>query len=269
MKRFDIITILPEIVEPYIGASILGRAQKRRLVKFAVHDLRRWATDKHRTVDDKPYGGGPGMILKVEPIYRAVRALNAKRSTLNAPVSKRSILNARTRVILFSASGKQFTQRVAEQYAKKYDRIILICGRYEGVDARVAKYIADEEVSVGPYVLTGGELPALTVVDAVTRLVPGAIRPESLVEESFGFPKGRSPQATPQFGSPPAMLSHSFGRGRVGEYPQYTRPEAFHPNSKNKKRAWRVPKILLSGNHKKIVAWREAKLKRSYCALAH
>lgn len=254
MKRFDIITIFPDIIEPYIRASILGRAQKKRLVKITAHNLRRWAKDKHRTVDDRPFGGGAGMVMKVEPIYRAVKALTARSSKLKS--SRR-----RTRVLLMSAGGKQFTQRMAEQYAKKYDQIIFICGRYEGVDARVAQYIADEEVSVGPYVLTGGELPALTIVDAVTRLVPGAIKAESLVEESFSF--GSPPSSRLRRGAQPADKIAAGDFGRVGEYPQYTRPEVFRRGTK-KGKAWKVPKILLTGDHKKIAEWRRGHLRKSF-----
>ena len=254
MLKFDIITLFPETVTPYLGASILGRAQKKRLVKISAHNLRRWTKDKHRTVDDRPFGGGAGMVMKVEPIFRTVKAL--QKSKIQNPKTK-SIPKSKTRVVLMSASGKQFTERMAEQYAKKYDHIILICGRYEGVDARVAQYIADEEVSVGPYVLTGGELPALTIVDAVTRLIPGVIQKESLAEESFSFkeaPRRYAPRGA-------QSRSRGFAAGVIGEYPQYTRPEVFYPNPKNMRKGWRVPKILLTGDHKKIAAWRGAKLK--------
>src|SRR3989344_3061875 len=240
MIRFDILTIFPEVVEPYLSTSILKRAQEKRLVKFSIHNLRRWTADSHRTVDDKPYGGGPGMIMKVEPIFKAVSALkNSKVRRSNAKSNPKS----KTRVILLSASGKPLTQRVAEQCARRYQRIVLICGRYEGVDHRVAQYVADEELSIGPYVLTGGEVPAMAFVDAVTRLVPGVIRKESLEEESFSL--GWRPEPGPA------------SAGTVqGEYPQYTRPEVFYPNLKKKGTAWRVPKILLSGDHRRIVAWR-------------
>ena len=239
MHRFDIVTLFPEIVAPYLSASILKRAQEKKLAKMTAHDLRKWTRDKHRTVDDAPYGGGPGMILKLEPIFRAVTALK-KDTRYKIQDTKRS----RTRILLTSAAGRPFTQRRAKYYANRYDHLIIICGRYEGVDHRVAQYVADEEVSVGPYVLTGGELPALVIVDAVTRLIPGVIKPESLEEESFSF-KSSAVSRQPLVGDV-----------RQGEHPQYTRPEMFYPDVKNKRKVWKVPKVLLSGNHKEIELWR-------------
>jgi tRNA (guanine37-N1)-methyltransferase len=191
----------------YINESILKRAQKRGLVKFKIVNIRDFATDKHRTVDDKPYGGGPGMIMKIEPIYKALKLIKKGR---------------KSKIILLSAKGKTFGQKMAEKFSK-CDHLIFICGRYEGVDERVAKYLADEEISIGNYVLTGGELPAMVIADTVTRLVPGVIKPESLKEETFK-------------------------KVDLKEYPQYTRPEKFF--------GWKVPKTLLSGNHKKIEEWR-------------
>jgi len=218
MIRFDIITIFPEIFDSYFKESILKRAQKKKLIKIKVHNLRNFTKDRHKTVDDRPYGGGAGMIFKVDIIYRAVKKILKK--------------NKKTRIILFSAKGKKFNQAKAEKL-KKYEQIILICGRYEGVDERVAKYIADEELSIGDYVLTGGEIPAMIVIDAVSRLIPGVIKQESLKEESFS---------------------------EIGlEYPQYTRPEIFDSGKNKIKR--RVPKVLLSGNHKKIQEWRKQKSK--------
>src|SRR3989344_1510614 len=158
--RFDIITIFPKIFSSYFNESLLKRAQKNKLVKIAVHDLRRFAVGKHKKVDDSPYGGGPGMALKIEPIYKVVRKLQ----TTN--------YKQKTRVILFSTRGKKFDAKIAKRLAK-YNQLILICGRYEGVDERVAKYIADEEISMGDYVLSGGELPAMVLVDAVSRFIPG------------------------------------------------------------------------------------------------
>ena len=226
MNQFDIITIFPEIFDSYFKESILKRAQKRGLIKIKVHNLREFAKDKHKTVDDKPYGGGAGMIFKVDIIFRAVKKILKK--------------NKKTRIILFSAKGKKFDQAKAEKL-KKYEQIILICGRYEGVDERVAKYIAHEELSIGDYVLTGGEIPAMVVIDAVSRLIPGVIKKESLKEESFGFKIQNS-----------KFKIHE-------EYPQYTRPEVFDAG-KNKTK-WRAPKVLLSGNHKKIQEWRKQKSK--------
>jgi len=219
MIQFDIITIFPEIFDSYFKESIIKRAQKRRLIKIKIHNLRDFADDAHKTVDDKPYGGGPGMILKVDIIFKAVKSIIQK---------NRRIKDNQRKVILLSAKGKRFEQKTAGQLSK-LKQIIFICGRYEGVDERVAKYIADQEISIGDYVLTGGELPAMVITDVVARLVPGVIKKESLKEESF-----------------------SFGSK---EYPQYTRPEIFK-QGKNK-RSWKVPKILLSGHHKKINEWQE------------
>jgi tRNA (guanine37-N1)-methyltransferase len=227
--RFDIITIFPKIFDSYFSESILKRAQKKGLIKIGMHDLRRWTIDKHKTVDDSPYGGGPGMIFKIEPIYKAVQFLSSKFKVQSSKLQSKS---KKLRVILFSAKGKLFTQEDARRLAK-YDRLILICGRYEGVDERVAEYIADEEISVGNFVLTGGEIPAMIVVDTVSRQIPGVLgKKESLEEESHS-----------------KVISD---KGKVisnVEYPQYTRPENF--------RGWKVPKVLLSGNHKKIKDWRD------------
>lgn len=208
--KFDIISIFPEVLDPYFETSILKRAQEKGIASFTSHNLRNYTKDVHKSVDDAPYGGGAGMVMKVAPVYDAVEAIKQE--------------DARTRIILFSAKGRQFTQEDAQRFTQ-YDQIIGICGRYEGVDDRVAEYIADEEISVGPYVLTGGEIPALIVCDAVTRLLPGALgNPESLEEESYG----QKYQQT---------------------YPQYTRPENFHN--------WTVPEILLGGNHAEIKQWRK------------
>jgi len=214
--RFDILTIFPEIFDRYFNISILKKAQKQGLIKIHIHNLRKWALDRHQTTDDCPYGGGMGMIFKVEPIFKAIKDLKKKKIK-------------KCRIILFSAKGKKLTQKKVKQLSG-YDQIILICPRYEGVDERVAKYIADEEISIGEYILTGGELPAMVLVDAVSRFVPGVIKKESLSEESF-----------------------SVDFEGKGEYPQYTRPEIFS--------GWRVPNILLSGNHKKIKEWRHKHLK--------
>jgi len=226
--RFDIITIFPNIFKSYFSESIIKRAQKKGLVKINIHNLRDYTSGKHKVVDDSPYGGGPGMILKIEPIYKAI-------SKLKSPSPRLARLGReKLKVILFSAKGKKFDQKMAKRFSK-LDRLIMICGRYEGVDERVAQYIADEEVSVGDYVLTGGEIPAMLVVDAVTRLIPGVIAKESLKEESFSF------------------LKEKLLKEEKYEYPQYTRPESIIINKKKRM----VPKILLSGNHKKIEEWRK------------
>ncbi|MFH1822150.1 MAG: tRNA (guanosine(37)-N1)-methyltransferase TrmD [Patescibacteria group bacterium] len=216
---FHLITIFPEIFNSYFSESIIQRAQKNNIIKINAHNLRKWTTDKHKTVDDAPYGGGAGMVMKVEPIYKALHTLK-KQKTEN-----RKQYN--TKIILLSAKGKPWNQQLAKKYSK-LDNIILICGRYEGIDERVKKFV-DEEISIGDYILTGGEIPAMIIVDSITRLLPGVLgNKESSKEESH---------------SSPGIL----------EYPQYTRPEIFAADGKK----YRVPKILLSGNHKKIEEWRK------------
>lgn len=232
--RFDIITIFPKIFDSYFGESILKRAQENRpafasearpagrLIKIAAHDLRKFTADKHHKVDDKPYGGGPGMVLKVEPIYKAVTKLK-RQATRNKEQGK-------VRVILFSTRGKKLDAKKAKELAK-FKHLILICGRYEGVDERVAKYVADEEISIGDYVLSGGELPAMVLVDAVSRFIPGVLGKYESLEEI------------------------------KGSYPVYTRPEVFVPKrqvtSDKRQVKWRVPKVLLRGSHKAIDKWRK------------
>lgn len=211
---FHILSVIPEAFGEYFNHSILGRAQKRGIIDVQVHNIRDWTTDKHHKVDDSPFGGGPGMVMKVEPICRAVESLKLK------------VKNAKTRVILFSTRGKLFTAKEARRLSK-YKSLVLICGRYEGVDERVAKYIADEEISMGDFVLSGGEIPAMIVVDAVSRFIPGVLGKEESLEEM------------------------------KGSFPTYTRPDVFYPETKNKRKKWAVPKVLLSGDHKKIEEWRE------------
>ncbi|HUT96379.1 MAG TPA: tRNA (guanosine(37)-N1)-methyltransferase TrmD [Candidatus Paceibacterota bacterium] len=208
--KFDIITIFPDIFDSYFSESIIKRAQKKGLVKIGIHNLRDYTDDKHRQVDDKPYGGGPGMVMMVEPILKAVSKLKTKKP--------------KTKIIIFSPRGKKFNQAMAKRFSK-LDQLIMTCGRYEGVDERVAKYIADEEISVGDYVLTGGEIPAMIIVDAVSRFIPGVLGKHESLEEI------------------------------KGSYPVYTRPESIIINKKKRK----VPKVLLSGNHKKIEEWRKEK----------
>lgn len=214
--RFDIITLFPESFTAYFAVSMLKRAQEKQLIEIHTHQLRDFAHDKHKTVDDTPYGGGAGMVLKVEPIAECLEAVISQQPT-NNEVSK-------TRKILFSAKGKVLTQDDVKRLAT-YDRLILLCGRYEGVDERVAEHLVDEELSIGEYVLTGGELPAMIVVDAVSRLVPGVL--------------GNAESAETE--------SHSI-LGTV-EYPQYTKPEEWQ--------GMRVPEVLLSGHHAEIEKWRQ------------
>ena len=218
MLTFDIITIFPEIFNSYLKESLIARAQKKKLIKINVHNLRKWTSDVHKTVDDRPFGGGLGMVIKIEPVYRAVQSLKSK------------IKNQKSKIILFTPRGKQFNQKIAYQFSK-LDRIIMICGRYEGVDERVAKHIADMELSIGDYDLMGGELPAMIAIETVSRLIPGVLGKPELLKERITKEKG------------------------FIEYPQYTRPEVFDVGKYNKK--WRVPKVLLSGNHKKIEEWRK------------
>ncbi len=258
--QFDIITIFPEAFTSYFVTSILKRAQEKGRVKIVVHNLRDYTTDKHKTVDDKPYGGGAGMVLKVAPLYKAVTTLKSKVYKVSAKGGSASGGKSRklihstssgSTVVLLAAGGKQFDQRMAEKFAK-FDQIIFICGHYEGVDARVEKFV-DEIVSVGPYVLTGGELPTMTIVDAVTRLIPGVLgNPESLKEESFS----EIADFRLQISDLKNKKNHKSKiiNLKFKEYPHYTRPEVF---ASKKNTHWAVPKILLSGDHKKIEEWRK------------
>ncbi len=206
--RFEIFTLFPDVFPPYLQASILQRAIQNGLIEIGLHDIRRWTTDKHHITDDMPYGGGGGMVMKPEPVFAAVE------SVLGAPPS--------CPVILLTPQGRSFNQRVAQELAAG-PGLALICGRYEGFDERIRQHLATDEISLGDFVVTGGELPALMVVDAVTRLIPGAL----------GDPSGAADD------------SHALG---LLEYPQYTRPAEF--------RGWQVPEILLSGNHAQIARWR-------------
>jgi len=215
MICFDIITIFPQIFDSYLQESLIKKAQNKRKIKIKVHNLRDWAKDKHQTVDDRPFGGGLGMVLKVEPIYKAIKKIKKAK--------------ARSKTILFTPRGKQFNQKMAYQLSK-LDQVIIICGRYEGIDERVAKKIADIELSIGPYDLMGGELPAMVVIETISRLIPGVLGKEQLLRERITKDKG------------------------FIEYPQYTRPEVFEPVRGKK---WKVPKVLLSGHHKKIKEWRK------------
>ncbi len=215
--RFDIITIFPHILDSYFNESLIKKAQEKGLIKIRVHNLRDWVKDKHRKVDDTAYGGGPGMVMMAGPIVKAVESVKRQASTAKAgqaSVKKR-------RIILFSLRGKKFDQAAAHRLAK-YDQLIFICGRYEGVDERVAKYIADEEISIGDFVLSGGELPAAITIEAVSRLIPGILGKRGSLEEL------------------------------KGSYPVYTKPEAV----KIKGKIRRAPNVLLSGDHKKIEEWR-------------
>lgn len=242
MIIFDIITIFPEIFDSFLKESLIARAQEKKLIKINVHNLRKWAKDRHKTVDDRPFGGGLGMVIKVEPIFKAVEAIK----------KNKQLSNKKRKIILFTPRGRKFNQKIAYQLSK-LNQIIMICGRYEGADERVAKYIADLELSIGDYDLMGGELPAMVVIETVSRLIPDVLGKPELLKERITKEKG------------------------FIEYPQYTRPEVFSapPSSRLRPSAdkvalgrrsrrpgkkgikWQVPKLLLSGNHQKIEEWRK------------
>ncbi|MBL7021918.1 tRNA (guanosine(37)-N1)-methyltransferase TrmD [Patescibacteria group bacterium] len=211
-KEYHIISAFPKILESYFNDSILKRAQDKKLIKIINHDIRKFSKDKHKNIDDTPYGGGVGMVLMIEPIYLAWKSIKKKKKSIT---------------ILLSPAGKVFNQPQAKKFTD-YDQIIFICGRYEGVDARVDNII-DLKLSIGDYVLTGGELGAAIVIDAVTRLIPGVLGKYESTEDESHSKKG------------------------VLEYPHYTKPETFKAGLKK----WKVPKVLLSGNHAKIKEWRE------------
>jgi tRNA (guanine37-N1)-methyltransferase len=215
--RFEIFTLFPELIVPYLQSSILKRALEAQLVSVGVHNIRDWTTDRHHICDDTPYGGGGGMVMKPEPIFRAVE------DVLGSP--------AAVPVILLTPQGRLFTQKVAEEL-RQFPRLALISGRYEGIDERVRAHLVTDEISIGDYVLTGGELPALVLVDAISRLIPNVL----------GDPQGAEKD------------SHSSG---LLEHPHYTRPADF--------RGWQVPEVLLSGDHARIERWRrEQSLRRTW-----
>jgi tRNA (guanine37-N1)-methyltransferase len=218
MKRFHLITIFPGIFDSYLGESLIKRAREKKIISAKVYNLRDFSRDRHRKVDDRPFGGGPGMVLKIEPIWRTVQVIVSR---IQKSESRRKI-----RIILFSTRGKKLDSKMAKRLSK-YDDLILICGRYEGVDERVAQHVADEEISIGDYVLSGGELPALVFMESVSRFIPGFLGKEASLEEING------------------------------SFPTYSRPEVFAPKGVGKK--WSVPAVLLSGNHKKIKEWRKSK----------
>lgn len=212
--KFHIVTIFPDFFSSPFAHGVISRAQTKGLLEIVVHDLRHWTYDRRRTVDDRPFGGGEGMLLKAQPLFESVEAILPDR-------------RPRDRVVLLSAQGRCFTQEIARGYAD-LDQLLLICGRYEGVDERVVEHLIDEELSVGDYVLSGGELPAALVVDAVARILPGVLgNEESSWNESFS---GENPDGL--------------------DCPQYTRPAEF--------RGWKVPDVLLGGNHEEIKRWRRA-----------
>jgi len=221
--RFDIITIFPEILTSYLKEGILAQAIKKGLIQVNFHNLRDYTTDRHQTTDDRPFGGGPGMMMMVEPICKAVKDISYK--GFKGDKGRKGYKGSR--IVLLSPQGKKLDQKMAKRLSK-YDQLILICGRYEGVDARVKEYIADEEISIGDYVLSGGELPAMVIVEAVSRLVPKVL------------------------GNKESLKSESHTKTGDLDFPQYTRPAEFRAGRKT----WKTPEVLLSGDHKKIEEWR-------------
>lgn len=208
--KIDILTLFPQMFKGPFDESIIKRAQEKALVEIKIHNLRDWATDERGTVDDRPFGGGPGMVIKPQPVFDAVEALKLK------------VKSQKLKVVLLTPQGKPLNQKTAKRLSE-LDHIVLICGHYEGVDERVREHLVDEEISIGDYVLTGGELPAMVATDAIVRLIPNVLEKEE------------------------ATKSESFST--LLEHPQYTRPENF--------KDWKVPEVLLSGNHQEIKKWRE------------
>jgi len=233
--RFDIITPLPDGFD-YLSKSVLGRAQKNKKIKVVIHNIRDYTTDNYHTFDDRPYGGGVGLVMKVDVAFRALSSV----LSIKSPTSPKSLkpisykLKPKTFTLLMTPQGKVFTQNDAKRFAKKYDRIVILAGRFEGYDERIRKLV-DEEISMGDFILTGGELPAMAIVDAVSRLIPGVL------------------------GKDESSHHESFTEGLL-EYPQYTRPDEFKLN----KKILKVPPILKSGHHAQIANWRqEQALKRT------
>jgi len=238
--RFDVLTIFPEIINDYCSKSILGKAQEKNLIKIISHNFRDYTLDKRNHVDDSPYGGGPGMVLQVQPIFDCLKKLGV----IDSKGKKLKIKNSKLKILAMDPAGKKFDQNMAEKFAKKYDRLVFVCGRYEGFDERIYKFV-DEKISVGDYVLAGGELPALTIVESVSRLISGVLgNAESLKEETHNTISQKSKVKSQKFNSKLKIAA---------EYPQYTRPENFM--------GLKVPKVLLSGDHKKIEEWRKGKQK--------
>ncbi|MGB6200679.1 MAG: tRNA (guanosine(37)-N1)-methyltransferase TrmD [Candidatus Acidiferrales bacterium] len=239
--QFDIITIFPEFFRGPLDYGIVRRAREAGIVSVAVHDLRAFTHDRHNTVDDRPFGGGEGMVLKPEPIFEAVESLVPNAA---APAE---LWRDGDAIVLLSASGKMFRQKTARTLARAR-RIVLICGRYEGVDERIAEHLATDEISIGDFILSGGELAAALVLDAVTRLLPGALGNEaSAIRESFSEPEPGTDSADDVPALVPASPARPANSGFL-DCPHYTRPPEF--------RGWQVPEVLLGGNHEEIRVWR-------------
>jgi tRNA (guanine37-N1)-methyltransferase len=274
--RFDLITIFPEFFAGPLEHGIVRRARESRLVEVHVEDLRVFTKDRHRTVDDRPFGGGEGMVLKPEPLFEAVESLLGHGV---GDASKPGAGEPKTAIVLMSAAGKLFRQETARRYAQ-LGRMIFICGRYEGVDERVAEHLATEEISVGDFVLSGGELPAMMVVDAVTRLLPGALGNEASSQNESFSATARGSTASGEragpFGSaqgkralplhPEAVTSRARAESKSSvanhqvllDFPHYTRPAEY--------RGWSVPEVLISGNHAEVAKWRRAAaLQKTLC----
>jgi len=238
MINFDIITIFPNIFDSYLEESLIKKSQKKSLLNISVHDLRKWSEDKRKIVDDRPFGGGLGMVMKIEPLMKAISDLKKNRNS---------------EVIIFSPRGKKFNQNMAYELSN-LDQIIILAGRYEGIDERISKYVADREISIGDYVLMGGEIPAMVILESVSRLIPSVVGKESFLKE---------------------RIKNKNKKKGFLEYPNYTRPPIFEPGKflqeikkeelvlkgkkikKTSKIKWTVPDILISGNHKKIEEWRK------------
>lgn len=249
--KFNVLTIFPDIIGGYSKETILARAQKNKIISINPVYLRDFTDDKHKTVDSTPYGGGAGMVMKPEPIYKALRSIDAIPFRKSDGISKlkkvfSGDIKKKKLTVLLSPRGKQFDQRMAEKWSH-YSEITFICGRYEGIDQRVHENMIDEEISVGPYVLAGGELGALIMIEAVSRLIPGVLgNPDSLTEETFGKKGGHDLKKDTK----KKTINSFIDEGVDGsEYPQYTKPSDF--------KGWKVPEILLSGDHKKISEWRK------------
>src|SRR3984885_4414739 len=242
--RFDIVTIFPEFFAGPLEYGIVRRAREAGLIDIAVRDLRAFTHDRHKTVDDRPFGGGEGMVMKPEPLFEAVESLVGARDAAGS-------LGARgnAAIVLLSAAGKMFRQETARRFAQS-GRVVLICGRYEGVDERVAEHLATDEISIGDFVLSGGELPAAMIIDATTRLLPGALGNEdSTVNESFS--EGTASEQSRVIANPPVSPEPGLSGRGILDYPHYTRPQIF--------RDWTVPEVLMSGNHEEIRRWRRQK----------
>ena len=249
--KFEILTIFPDFFRGPLDYGIVRRAREAGLIEIAIHDLRAFTHDRHRTVDDRPFGGGEGMVLKPEPIFACAEAMAV------APRGERQRTGARETVILLSPQGQMFTQSVAQELAER-ERVVLICGRYEGVDERVSEHLADREISVGDFVLSGGELGAAIIVDAVSRLVPGALgNAASAQQESFTVVSARVSQEKENLASGLGEIggneapSSTCGSGGLLDYPHYTRPAEFC--------GMPVPEVLMNGNHDEIRRWRRRK----------